>query len=148
MAKITTSDFGAIHDALNKMIIGEVKEALKLVPGKEISTEGNVPLCRIVVSDNGNYQPEDIGVTRIWLGDDGMLRFQGFVYDHGSVEDASDWDEDCADWLDITDFHYLIEQLKEEIPDENIPVWAYTMSLRNYSDMNAVREAAEKYLTY
>lgn len=32
MAKIMTSDFGAIHDALNKMIIGEVKAALRLVP--------------------------------------------------------------------------------------------------------------------
>ena len=142
MAKITTSDFGAIHDALNKMIIGEVKAALRLVPGKHAeSGAARVPLCRIVVSDNANYQPEDIGVTRIWLGDDGMLRFQGFVYDHGSVEDASDWDEDCADWLDITDFQYLIEHLKELMPDGEY-------DLTNGADLHELDCKAHEKLNY
>ena len=118
MAKMIRHDFCAIHEALNKMIIAEVKAALEQLPEKEIAAEGGVPLCRIVVSDNGNYLPENIGVTRIWLGDDGMLRFQAFVYDHECVEDVSDWDEDCADWLDITDFGYLIDQIAAQVEDD------------------------------
>lgn len=148
MAKITTSDFGAIHDALNKMIIGEVKAALELVSGKEISIEGNVPLCRIVVSDKDNYQPEDIGVTRIWLGDDGMLRFQGFVYDHGSVEDVSDWYEDETDWLDITDFHYLIEQIAGQVEgDKTYRLETMSLLTCGYSPYLSLKAAMDKEVT-
>lgn len=115
MAKITTSDFGAIHEALNKMIIGEVKAALRLVPGKNI--EGG-SLCRVVVSPNGDYEPRDLCVEKVWLDDEGAICFSG-TENHGSyiVDDDPDaWTEDDG-LLDISDFHYLIEQLKEMMPD-------------------------------
>ena len=148
MAKMIRHDYGAIHEALNKMIIAEVKAALSLLPGKEIAAEGDVPLCRIVVSDNGNYLPENIGVTRIWLGDDGMLRFQAFVYDHECVEDVSDWDEDCADWLDITDFGYLIDQIAERVAGDKTYNLTY-MSLLTAGCVTelSLKQAAERVVT-
>ena len=115
MAKMIRHDFGGILDALNKMIVAEVKAALELLPEKEIAAEGDVPLCRIVVSDNADYKPENLGVTRIWIDDEGKLHFQAFVYVQDCIEDVSDWDEDCADWLDITDFAYLIDQIAEKV---------------------------------
>ena len=123
MAKITTSDFGAIHEALNKMIIGEVKEALKLVP--EQMHQG-ASLCRIVVSDGADYAPKDVAVDRVWLNN-GKLYFDGHVMppdwrdpnDDPEEFEGGEGDEENAEtyWLDITDFQYLIEQLKELIPD-------------------------------
>ena len=124
MAKMIRHDFGSIHDALNKMIIAEVKAALELLPEREIGATNGLPLCRIVVSDNVDYKPENLGVTRIWLDDEGKLHFQAFVYVHDCVEDVSDWDEDCADWLDITDFEYLIDQIAEQVEGDaayNLP---------------------------
>jgi len=115
MAKMIRHDFGGILDALNKMIVAEVKAALELLPEKEIAAEGDVPLCRIVVSDNADYKPENLGVTRIWIDDEGKLHFQAFVYVQDCIEDVSDWDEDCADWLDITDFAYLIDQIAAKV---------------------------------
>lgn len=111
MAKITTSDFGAIHDALNKMIIGEVKAALRLVPGKKIEWNGQASLCRIVVSGIDDYNPVDASVTKVWLDADDHLEI------YGTVHGTTGWFSEDDDLLDITDFKYLIEQLKDMMPD-------------------------------
>ena len=115
MAKIITTDFGAIHDALNKLIIGEVKAALRLVPGKKIESEDFTSLCRLVVSDADNYAPEDVGVTSAWLDKDDRLCFIA------TCEGCSGLFSEDDDMLDITDFHYLIEQLKDLMPESEYP---------------------------
>lgn len=111
-------------------------------------------LCRIVVSDNADYYPKDVAVDIVWLHHD-KLCFSGHLPLPDNADDNDDPDEyeggeeDGTDWLDITDFQYLITQLKDMIPDENISVYAPdTVSLLNYCDMNALREAAEKYNEY
>ena len=139
MAKITTSDFGAIHDALNKMIIGEVKAALRLVPGQQI--EGG-SLCRVVVSPNCDYEPRDLCVDKVWLDNEGMLCFSG-TEEHGSFivdDDPDPWTED-DDLLDITDFHYLIEQLKDMMPDGE-------HDLTNGADLHNLDRKAHDKLNY
>lgn len=126
MTTIVTTDFGAIHDALNRLIINEVKVALRLVPERKI--EGG-SLCRIVVSDSADYEPVDGSVHRAWLDQDNKLNFYvetGGISGHFTEDD---------DMLDITDFHYLIEQLKEQMPDGR-------HVLINYDDMQALASAA------
>ena len=138
MAKITTSDFGAIHDALNKMIIGEVKAALRLVPGKHAESGADrVPLCRIVVSDRGEYQPYDFSVRRIWLDSEDVLHFSEYEERYHS---PNVWDED-DDLLDISDFHYLIEQLKDMMPDGE-------HDLTNGADLHNLDRKAHDKLNY
>lgn len=113
MAKMIRHDYGAIHDALNKMIVTEVKAALSLVPGKKI--EGG-SLCRVVVSPSCDYEPRDLCVEKVWLDEDGILCFSG-TENHGSYivdDDPDSWTED-DDLLDITDFQYLIEQIAEQV---------------------------------
>ena len=123
MAKMIRHDFGAIHDALNKMIVAEVKAALELLPEKKM--EGEHSLCRVVVSPNGDYEPRDLCVEKVWLDKDGILCFSG-TEDHGSyiVDDDPDaWTED-DDLLDITDFEYLIDQIAERVEGDrtvNLP---------------------------
>lgn len=117
MATIITTDFGIIHDALNNLIIGEVKAALRLLD--EQMYQG-ASLCRIVVSSNADYQPKDVAVDCVWLDND-KLCLSGHVMptpDDGNI-DPEEWEggEDETDWLDITGFHYLIEQMREEMPD-------------------------------
>lgn len=127
MAKIITSNFGSIHDALNKMIIGEVKAALRLVPGQEFMGPS---LCSIVVSDGANYEPKDVTVDGVWLHNDKFyfdghvnIRSSGYADDNDEPEriEGGEGDEETleTDWLDITDFQYLIEQLKDKMPDGN-----------------------------
>ena len=115
MANIITSDFGSMHDALNKIIINEVKAALRLLPEKCIKSEKN-PLCRIVISGNGDYQPRDFSVSRVWL--DGLG-----LHIEGRPESASaNWIEiygEDDDMLDITDFQYLITQIGEKLKEEH-----------------------------
>ena len=111
MAKITFHDFGAIHYALNKMIIAEVKAALELLPEKRMEADGPASLCRIVVSHSSDYDPADVGVRRAWIDKDGDLCFS--EYTAGQDDDGIyDYTED-DDLLDITDFKYLIEQIAE-----------------------------------
>jgi hypothetical protein len=112
MAKMIRHDFGSIHDALNKMIIAEVKTALEQLPEKCIATEDwRVPLCRIVVSDGYDYNPTDLGVRRVWLDEGGELNFSEYTVnqDKGGIYDYTEND----DLLDITDFAYLIDQIAE-----------------------------------
>jgi hypothetical protein len=79
MAKMIRHDFGGIHDALNKMIIAEVKAALEQLPGKRI--EGG-SLCRVVVSPGCDYEPRDLCVDKVWIGEENILCFSG-TENHG-----------------------------------------------------------------
>ena len=123
MAKMIRHDFGSIHDALNKMSVAEVKAALELLPGKCIATKDwRVPLCRIVVSDEYDYNPTDLGVRRVWLDEGGELCFSEYTanQDEGGIYDRTEND----DLLDITDFAYLIDQIAEQVEGDatyNLP---------------------------
>ena len=124
MAKFIRHDYSAIHDALNKMIIAEVKAALELLPGKCISVDAwkGESLCRIVISDVDDYQPVDASVTKVFLVDAGKI---GII---ATVDGVSDlFTEDETDWLDITDFAYLIDQIAERVEGDrtvNLPIKA------------------------
>lgn len=114
MAKIIRHDYGVIHDALNKMIVKEVKAALELLPEKCMTTtDSSVPLCRIVVSTAFDYNPVDLGVRRVWLDKDGDLCFSEYTanQDEDGIYDMTEDD----DLLDITDFGYLIDQIAEKV---------------------------------
>lgn len=123
MAKMIRHDYCAIHDALNKMILAEVKAALSLLPEKCITTDDyRVPLCRIVVSNSFDYYPIDLGVRRVWMDKEGDLCFSEYtaVQDEDGIYDMT---ED-ADLLDITDFGYLIDQIAEKVEGDktyNLP---------------------------
>jgi hypothetical protein len=123
MAKMIRHDFGGIHDALNKMIIAEVKAALERLPEKCIATKDwRVPLCRIVVSYGDDYNPTDLGVRRVWLDEGGELNFSEYTanQDKGGIYDYTEND----DLLDITDFDYLIDQIAEQVDGDatyNLP---------------------------
>ena len=116
MAKMIRHDFGAIHEALNKMIVAEVKAALELLPEKKIETEERVPLCRIVVSHSFDYEPIDVSVHRVWMDADGELRFSEYTatQDEDGVYDYTENDN----LLDITDFAYLIDQIAAQVEDD------------------------------
>lgn len=116
MAKFITTDFGKIHDALNILILNEVRSALKLLP--EEWMEGP-SLCRIVVSKVDDYAPKDVAVDNIWVNN-GKIYFDGHIMplpDDANVEpEQYEGDEDDTDWIDITDFQYLISQIKGKLP--------------------------------
>ena len=143
MAKMIRHAFGSIHDALNKMIIAEVKAALELLPGKEIATKGDLPLCRIVVSYGFDYNPVDLGVRRVWLDEDGDLRFSEYTVnqDENGIYDRTEYD----DLLDITDFGYLIDQIAAKVegdatynlPNRSVTVCGYVAEL-------SLKQAMEK----
>ena len=118
-------DFSGIHDALNKMVIAEVKAALEKLPEKWIESHS---LCRIVVSDIDNYEPKDLSVDSAWIGDDGKLYFDGHympVPDNEYEEpETYEGSEEDTDMLDITDFGYLIEQIANTVEGDatyNLP---------------------------
>ena len=153
MAKMIRHDYGAIHDALNKMIVTEVKAALSLLPEQEMEGPS---LCRIVVSDGDDYEPKDVAVDRIWLHKD-RLYFYGHImplHDDGNIEpdefEGGEGDEEASetDWLDITDFDYLIDQIAEQVegdatynlPNRSVTVCGYVAEL-------ALKQAVEKTVT-
>lgn len=117
MAKFIRHDYGAIHEALNKMIIAEVKAALMELPGKCISVDAwkGESLCRIVVSDVDDYQPVDASVTKVWLADAGKISIIATVDGVSGL-----FTEDETDWLNITDFAYLIDQIAEQVESDEI----------------------------
>lgn len=140
-------DFGGIHDALNKMIIAEVKAALEQLPEKCIATKDwRVPLCRIVVSDPFDYNPTDLGVRRVWLDKDGDLCFSEYTanQDEDGIYDRTESDV----LLDITDFAYLIDQIAGRaegsatynLPDRSVTACGYVAEL-------ALKQAMEKTVT-
>ena len=116
MAKFIRHDFGAIHEALNKMIIAETKTALMELPDKEFETESATPLCRVVVSRDSNYHPCDLRVRRVWLNDDNELCFSEYTAEEDE-DDVYTWTED-DDMLDITDFGYLIDQIAQKVEED------------------------------
>ena len=146
MAKMIRHDFGGIHDALNKMIIAEVKAALEQLPEKRI--EGG-SLCRVVVSPGCDYDPRDLCVEKVWIGDDGDLCFTG-TEEHGNyiVDDDTDpWTEN-DDLLDITDFGYLIDQIAAKVEGDatyNLPNRSVTVC--GYVAEHALKQEVEKTVT-
>ena len=137
-------DFGGIHDALNKMIIAEVKAALEQLPEKCIATKDwRVPLCRIVVSDGFDYNPTDLGVCRVWLDEGGELNFSEYTanQDEGGIYDHTEND----DLLDITDFGYLIDQIAEKVEgDGEVNIANKSFEINGYVAEFALRTAAQK----
>lgn len=147
MAKMIRHDFGGIHDALNKMIIAEVKTALEQLPEKCIATKDwRVPLCRIVVSYGDDYNPTDLGVRRVWLDEGGELNFSEYTanQDEGGIYDYTEND----DLLDITDFAYLIDRIAERaegdatynLPNRSLLTCGYVAEL-------ALKQEVEKTVT-
>lgn len=153
MAKMIRHDFGAIHDALNKMIIAEVKAVLELVPHQWYEKRS---MCRIVVSDGNDYEPKDVAVDMIWLHK-GKLYFDGHIMplpDDGNDDpkrfEGGEADEDMAetDWLDITDFAYLIDQIAEQVDGDktyNLP--NKSLLTAGYVTELSLNQAVEKLVT-
>lgn len=113
MAKIIRHDYSVIHDALNNMIVAEVKAALSLLPEKSIEAD-KVALCRVVISPNGDYVPQDVAVWYVKLDEgSGQLVIGGKP---GMDDRITEYYED-DDFLDITDFGYLITQIADKVED-------------------------------
>lgn len=140
-------DFGGIHDALNKMIIAEVKAALEQLPEQMMQTKDRrVPLCRIVVSDSFDYNPTDLGVRRVWIDKGGELCFSEYTanQDEDGIYDRTEND----DLLDITDFGYLIDQIAERADGDatyNLP--NRSVLTCGYVAEHALKQAVEKIVT-
>ena len=146
MAKMIRHDYGAIHDALNKMIVAEVKAALELLPDKCIEAGGMVPLCRVVVSHGFDYEPVDVSAHRVWTDADGELRFSEYTseQDRDGVYDYTESD----DLLDISDFAYLIDQIVEQVEDDktyNLPNKSFMVC--GYVAELSLKQAVEKLVT-
>ena len=146
MAKMIRHDFCAIHEALNEMIIAEVKAALELLHWKKIEADGQVPLCRIVVSPNCDYSPRNMRVMKLWVDNANVLHIKGLEGDEGLwMEEYTEND----DMLDITDFAYLIDQIAAKVPDDGKP-WhlAHESVLKcGYVAEQSLKQAAEKLVT-
>ena len=144
MAKLVRHDFGSIHDALNKVIIGEVKAALGLLPEKSIEAD-NVALCRVVISPNGDYVPQDVAVWYVKLDEgSGQLVIGGKP---GMDDRITEYYED-DDFLDITDFAYLIDQIAAKLDGDgtyNLPNSSFM--IMGYSAESSLRYAAERVVT-
>ena len=147
MAKMIRHDFGGIHNALNKMIIAEVKVALEQLPEKCIAAKDwRVPLCRIVVSDGFDYNPTDLGVRRVWLDEGGELNFSEYTanQDKGGIYDHTEND----DLLDITDFAYLIDQIAEQVEgDKTYSLSTMSLMACGYAAELELSTAVEKTVT-
>ena len=142
--KVIRHDFGAIHDALNKMVIAEVKAALELLPEKMIKSDGDVPLCHIVVSGAEGYRPDDVSVTKVTMDAAGELHIFGVSRQHGGCL----YDEDDTDWLDITDFSYLIDKIAERLDgDKTVNLVNKSFMVLGYSAEASLRNAAERLVT-
>lgn len=132
MAKFIRHDYGAIHEALNKMIIAETKAALMELPEKCIREEG-CALCRIVIGPTYDYSPRNVAVDEVWVDDkDGLLHIYGRDLTVASCLDLDQNVQDTTDpeeWTeqdslyDITDFSYLIDQIAEQVEgDETVHI--------------------------
>ena len=148
MAKFIRHDFGAIHEALNEMIIAEVKAALKLLPGKCICWDGETPLCYIVLSPNEEYIPRDVSVIEAHIAQEkelgGALVIAGYNGDDRE-RFAINWFEDETDWINITDFAYLIDQIAEQVEgDEAVNIANKSFLTCGYVAEFALIQAAKK----
>ena len=122
MAKLIRHDYGAVLEALNRMIVAEVKAALELLPEKCIREEGH-SLCRIIIGPDGDYSPRNIAVDEVWVDDkDGLLHIYGRdltgedCHDQNWADNVEpdEWTEEDS-LYDITDFAYLIDQIAEQV---------------------------------
>ena len=136
MAKIITSNFSVIHDALNRMIINEVKQALRWLPDKQVCSSDDAPLCRIVITSSDDYQPRDLRVSLVSLCEDDSLIIVG-RYSDDTSEFPTQYYEDECDWLCITDFHHLINHVRDLLPDDGT-----CYNIGSTEDQNAVASAA------
>lgn len=121
MAKFIRHDFGAIHEALNKLIIAEVKTALMELPGKCICWDGETPLCHIVLSPDEAYIPRDVSVIEAHIAQEkelGGALVVGGYNDDNRERFAINWFEDETDWINITDFGYLIDQIAQKVEED------------------------------
>ena len=146
-------DYGGIHDALNKMIIAEVKAAMELLPEKCIREEG-AALCRIIVGPVSDYSPRNIAVDEVWVDEkDGLLH----IYGRDVTAEACDLDSNVADnvkpdeWTeqddlyDITDFAYLIDQIAERAEGDGVNFHGDLLAA--LAEALALKQAAEKIVT-
>ena len=152
MAKMIRHDFGAIHDALNKMIVAEVKAALELLPEKCIREEGHT-LCRIVIGSDCEYSPRNVAVDEVWVDEkDGLLHIYGrdLTFDQNWVDNVEpdEWTEE-ADLYDISDFEYLIDQIAAKVPDDGKPYHLAHESIltAGYVTELSLKQAVEKLVT-
>lgn len=156
MAKMIRHDYGAILEALNKMIIAEVKAALERLPEKCIREDGH-SLCRIIISPAADYSPRNIAVDEVWVDDkDGLLHIYGrdltpeaCGMDPNVAENVEpdEWTEE-DDLLDITDFGYLIDQIAEQVEgDETYNLPNTSVLTCGYVAELSLRQAVEKIVT-
>lgn len=149
MARLIRHDFGGILEALNKMIVAEVKAALELLPGKCICWDGETPLCHIVLSPNEAYIPRDVSVIKAHIAQEkelgGALVVAGYN-DDDRERFAINWFEDETDWINITDFGYLIDQIAEKVDgDGTVNVANKSFEYNGYVVAEfALRTAAQK----
>ena len=155
MAKLIRHDFGAVLDALNRMIISEVKAALELLPDKCMREEGH-SLCRIIIGPDGDYSPRNIAVDEVWVDDkDGLLHIYGRdltgedCHDQNWADNVEpdEWTEEDS-LYDITDFAYLIDQIAGQVEGEN--TWNLPnkgFMILGYSAEAALRAAVYKTVT-
>jgi len=121
MANMVKHDFGGILNALNNMIIAEVKAALERLPEMCIREDGH-SLCRIIIGSNGDYSPRNVAVDEVWVDEkDGLLHIYGrdlthedcFCQNWADNVEPDEWTEEDS-LYDITDFDYLINQIAEQ----------------------------------
>ena len=149
MEKIIRHNYGAMHDALNKMILAEVKAALSLLPDKCIRKDG-ATLCRIIIGPQSDYSPRNIAVDEVWVDeDDGLLHIYGrdLTIEACNIDpnvadnmEPDEWTEE-DDLYDITDFGYLIDQIAEKVDSDE------THELLKRMTIESVRFCRTPYMT-
>lgn len=138
-------DYSDIHDALNKMIIAEVKAALELLPGKKIQADGQVPLCRIVVSPDCDYSPRNMRAMKLWVDNANVLHIKGLEGDEGLWMDEYTENDDM---LDITDFGYLINQIAAKVDgDKTYDLPGMSLLTCGYVTEQSLKQAVDKLVT-
>lgn len=154
MANMIRHDFGGIHDALNKMIIAEVKTALKLLPERCIREEGH-SLCRIILGSGGIYSPRNVAVDEVWVDEkDGLLHIYGRDLTHEDCFDQNwadnvepdEWTEE-DDLYDISDFAYLIDQIAKQVEGGNYNLPNMSMLTCGYVAELLLKQEVEKTVT-
>lgn len=142
MAKITFHDFEAIHDALNDMIIAEVKAALGLLPYKSIVLDEKIN--RVVVSESAFFEPVNATVTKVWLeAPHDCLKISVRLAD-GTCSIFSEDD----DMIDISQLKYLILEIAAKVDeDKSCNLQALSLLTCGYSTESSLRSAAERLIT-
>lgn len=155
MAKMIRHDFSGILDALNKMIIAEVKAALERLPEKCIREEGH-SLCRIIIGPEGDYSPRNVAVDEVWVDEkDGLLHIYGRDLTHEDCFDQNwadnvepdEWTEEDS-LYDITDFDYLIDQIAEQAEgNKTYNLSGVSLQICGYVAKRSLKQAIRKTVT-